>query len=321
MRILIWHLHGSWLTAFVQGPHTYLVPATPDRGPYGLGRAETWDWPQSVIEVTPQALPDAGVDVVVLQRPEEFQLAADWLARLPGQDVPAVYVEHDPPPQPGARAVHPMAGVPGLRFVHVTRFNARLWDCGLAPVTVIEHGIPDPGHRWTGELARAGVVINDPLGRGATVGCDLLPGFARQVPLDVFGMRVTGLASALGIDPASCREFEDLPQHQMLGELAKRRIYLHPYRWTSLGLSLIEAMHLGMPVVVMAATEAPAAVPPVAGCVSADPAQLRAAARRLLADRSAAAEAGAAAREAACARFGLKRFIDDWDQVLTEACR
>ena len=24
MRILLWHVHGSWTTAFVQGPHDYL---------------------------------------------------------------------------------------------------------------------------------------------------------------------------------------------------------------------------------------------------------------------------------------------------------
>ena len=28
MRILHWHVHGAWSTAFVQGPHDYLVPVT-----------------------------------------------------------------------------------------------------------------------------------------------------------------------------------------------------------------------------------------------------------------------------------------------------
>ena len=48
MKVLIWHVHGSWTTAFVQGRHDYLVPVTPDRGPDGLGRARTWDWPAAV---------------------------------------------------------------------------------------------------------------------------------------------------------------------------------------------------------------------------------------------------------------------------------
>jgi hypothetical protein len=28
---------------------------------------------------------------------------------------------------------------------------------------VIEHGIPDPGYRYTGELAAAGAVLNEPV--------------------------------------------------------------------------------------------------------------------------------------------------------------
>ena len=31
MRILIWHVHGSWATSFVQGPHDYLVPVNAER--------------------------------------------------------------------------------------------------------------------------------------------------------------------------------------------------------------------------------------------------------------------------------------------------
>ena len=52
MRILLWHVHGSWTTSFVQGAHEYLLPVVPDRGPDGRGRAQTWDWPASAIEVT-----------------------------------------------------------------------------------------------------------------------------------------------------------------------------------------------------------------------------------------------------------------------------
>jgi glycosyltransferase involved in cell wall biosynthesis len=211
-----------------------------------------------------------------------------------------------------------MADAPGLVIVHVTRFNAAYWDCGRSPVRVVEHGIPDPGARWTGEIPRAAVVINDPVRRGRTTGTDLLPGLAAAAPLDVFGMRTSGLAGALRLAPERCREFEDLPQHRMHRELARRRVYVHPLRWTSLGLSLIEAMHLAMPVVALAATEAPRAVPPEAGAISTDPADLHAAVRRFIRDPAAARSAGLAAREAACARSGLKRFLSDWDEILQE---
>ena len=99
MRVLLWHVHGSWTTAFGQGRHEYLILVTPDRGPDGLGRARTWSWPASAVEVTREEAAEAEVDVVVLQRPHELDgLAQAWLGgRRPGWEVPAVYLEHNAP--------------------------------------------------------------------------------------------------------------------------------------------------------------------------------------------------------------------------------
>ncbi|MEU5576817.1 glycosyltransferase [Streptomyces huasconensis] len=320
MNILLWHVHGSWTTAFVQGPHTYLVPVTPDRGPDGLGRARTFTWPASVRELTPEQLRDADVDLVVLQRPHEAELAERWLGgRRPGRDVPAVYLEHNAPDGDVPDTRHPYADRDDLTLVHVTHFNRLFWDCGSTRTEVIEHGIVDPGHRYTGRLARAAVVVNEPVRRGRHTGTDLLPALSEAAPLDVFGMRTEGLAAHLGLPEDRCRA-ADLPQGELHGALAERRLYLHPIRWTSLGLSLLEAMHLGMPVVALATTEAVEAVPPGAGTLSTRPEVLARAARRYLEEPEAAAEDGARARQAALERYGLKRFLHDWERVMTEAC-
>ena len=53
MKIFLWHVHGSWTTNFVQGRHQYLLPVLADRGPDGRGRARTWEWPSSAVEVAP----------------------------------------------------------------------------------------------------------------------------------------------------------------------------------------------------------------------------------------------------------------------------
>jgi glycosyltransferase involved in cell wall biosynthesis len=98
--------------------------------------------------------------------------------------------------------------------------------------------------------------------------------------------------------------------------MARRRLYLHPMRWTSLGLSLLEAMQLGMPVVALACTEAPLAVPPEAGVVSNDPDVLRRAVAELVADPARAAEMGRAARKTALDRYGLPAFLRRWDDLL-----
>ncbi|MEU3892064.1 glycosyltransferase [Streptomyces sp. NPDC029041] len=320
MNILLWHVHGSWTTAFVQGPHTYLVPVTPDRGPDGLGRARTFTWPVSVREVTPAELGGTPVDLVLLQRPHEAALAERWLGgRRPGRDVPAVYLEHNAPDGGVPDTRHPCADRADLTLVHVTHFNRLFWECGSTRTEVIEHGIVDPGHRYSGRLARAAVVVNEPVRRARYTGTDLLPALAEAVPLDVFGMGTGGLARHLGLPPDRCHT-ADLPQSELHTALAERRMYLHPVRWTSLGLSLLEAMHLGMPVLALATTEAVEAVPPGAGTLTTRPDVLARAARRYLHEPEAAAADGARARQAALERYGLKRFLTDWERLITEVC-
>jgi hypothetical protein len=307
VRVFAWHVHGSWMTAFVQGSHEYLVPVLADRGPYGRGRARTYPWPESVQEVSPEQARERGVDVVVLQRPEELELVQTWLGRRAGRDVPAIYVEHNAPRGPAADSRHPLADHEKLTLVHVTHFNRLFWDSGRTRAVVIEHGIVDPGYRYSGELCRAAVVINEARRRGRITGTDLLPRFAERVPVDLFG-----------IDAAALGGIEDLPQTRLHREMARRRFYLHTSRWTSLGLSLLEAMQLGMPVVALATTEVPEAVPEGAGFVSNRLDALEAAAARLCAEPELAREQGRRAREVALARYGLGSFLERWNALLAE---
>jgi hypothetical protein len=310
MRIFAWHVHGSWSTALFQGDHEYIVPVLPDRGADGRGRAQTWDWPGSVVELRPDECGAADVDVLIVQRPHELELAERWLGRRPGRDVPTIYVEHNAPQGRIADMRHPVAGRDDLTLVHVTHFNDLFWDAAGTRTQVIEHGVVDPGYRYTGELPRAAVVINEARRRGRVTGTDLLPRLNGQVPLDVFGM-----------DAASIGGIEDVPQARLHDEMARRRVYLHPIRWTSLGLSLIEAMHIGMPVVVLATTEATEAVPAGAGTVSTRVDVLRTALRRMIDEPDHARATGEAARHAALLRYGLDRFLGDWDRLLAEVAR
>jgi hypothetical protein len=316
VNILVWHVHGSWTTAFVHGKHRYLVPVTPDRGRYGLGRAVTYTWPDSAEEVPPERLAREHVDAVVLQRPEEIDLAQRWLGgRRPGRDLPAVYVEHNTPKGDVPNTRHPMADRDDLLVAHVTHFNELFWDTGGTRTTVVEHGIVEPRARYTGDLARLGVATNEPIRRGRVTGTDLMPRFAAVAPLDVFGMRTDGLAGHLGLPDDRLRAY-DLGHDAMHAELSRRRAYLHLCRWTSLGLSLLEAMTMGMPVVVLAATEAIAAIPPGAGVLSTRVDTLVDAAQWLVDDPAAARRMGDAARAAALTRYGLDRFLGDWDRLL-----
>lgn len=308
MNIFLWHVHGSWTTAFVQGEHQYYVPVDAQRGPDGRGRAQTWDWPANVHEVTRDEARDLAIDVVILQRPHERNsLVETWLGRRPGRDVRAIYLEHNAPEGTINAMRHPAADRDDCTIVHVTHFNDLFWDCGTTRTVVIEHGIVDPGYRYTGDIAHAAVAINEPVRRARVTGTDLLPRFNAALPLDIFGM---GAAMLDG--------FENPTQAELHREMPRRRVYLHPMRWTSLGLALIEAMHLGMPIVGLATTEAVVAVPPDAGVLATDVAVVCEALRELGNDLPRAQAMGRAARAFALERYGLARFLRAWDALFSE---
>ena len=303
MRIFLWHIHGSYTNSLVQGDHEYLLPVLPDRGPDGLGRSQTFDWPASAVEVTPEEAVEADVDVVVLQRPEELDhLASQWLG---GRRLPTVYLEHSLPQGQIGDMRHPAADRDDLMVVHVTHFNSLFWDTGKTRTRVIEHGIVDPGYRYTGELPHGAVVINEPIRRGRVTGTDLLPSLNGSIPLDLFGMGTLELGGA-----------GDMKPPRLWDEMGRRRAYVHPIRWTSLGLSLLEAMGIGLPVVALATTEVVEAVPPSAGVVSTSIERLAAGLRRFVDDPNEALETGRAGRAAALDRYGLDRFLADWDELL-----
>jgi len=215
VRVLLWHVHGSWTTALVQGEHEYLLPVEPGRGPDGRGRAQTWDWPPAAVEVSRDEARDAEIDVLLLQRPDELDgLSRDWLG---DRRIPTVYVEHNAPQGRIADMRHPAADRDDVDLVvHVTHFNDLFWDCGSTAKRVIEHGIVDPGYRYSGETERAAVVINEAPRRARVTGTDLLARFADGgVPIDLFGMKagdVTGPVHAI----------DDLPQELLHDELARR---------------------------------------------------------------------------------------------------
>jgi glycosyltransferase involved in cell wall biosynthesis len=73
-----------------------------------------------------------------------------------------------------------------------------------------------------------------------------------------------------------------------------------------------------MPVVALATTEAPEAVPPEAGVLSTDVEVLAGGVRRLLEDVDEARERGLAARGAALERYALARFLADWEELIEE---
>lgn len=314
-NVLLWHVHGSWTQAFVGGRHRYLIPVAPDRGEGGIGLAgRSWS---NTREIPLEELGHEDIDLVVLQRPHEAALVARWAGRRAGSELPAVYVEHNAPRPSAAQSRHLVADRSDIPLIHVTDFNRLMWDNGRAPTRVIDHGVADPGPRYTGDILRAATMINEPMRRNRVVGADLLEPLSAYAQIDVWGIGTDALYANRG----GVAGRGDIAAPALWDHIARRRVYLHTARWTSLGLSLIEAMLLGMPVVAVGTTMAPFVIPCEAGVVSVDVAALGVALRDFMNDQATSAAAGKAAREFAAARFGLGRFLADWDRVIEEQCR
>jgi glycosyltransferase involved in cell wall biosynthesis len=127
-----------------------------------------------------------------------------------------------------------------------------------------------------------------------------------QVPLALVGM-----------DAASAGGLGEVPNLELPGFMARYRFFFNPIRYTSLGLSVLEAMGIGMPVVALATTELPSViVNGVNGYADTRIERLVEVMHELLRDPALARRWGDAAQHTVRERFGIERFAADWDRVL-----
>ncbi|MBA8795018.1 hypothetical protein FHX74_002646 [Friedmanniella endophytica] len=336
MRALIWDVHGTYTDALLgcgfevcflrsDGPGSSEGQgSTPGQG---SGQTSDRRFPgftrravaagESVRFLTPAQARDDPPDVVIAQRVDEVAVLEELFGDRLGRSVGAVFLEHNTPRADVPDSRHPLADRAGWTIVHVTWFNQLFWDCGTSRTVVIEHGLPDPGLRYRGTEDRLAFVVNEPVRRWRVTGTDLLPWFAAH-PVDAFGIDGQLLPDVLGDRCPRLAFAGNLSPAELRDALVTRRAYLHLNRWTSLGLSLIEAMLLGLPAVVLETTEAARAVPTGAGVRSTDPRELVEGAARLLADPAHAAACGRRARAHALDRYGFDRFRGDWHRLLAD---
>ena len=118
-------------------------------------------------------------------------------------------------------------------------------------------------------------------------------------------------------DAQSLGGFGEVDNLALAATMARYRFFFHPVRYTSLGLALIEAMMIGMPVVGLATTELPTLIDSgVNGFIDTRPARLIDAMHALIDFPALAQRWGEAARVTALERFSITRFTADWDRLL-----
>jgi hypothetical protein len=305
LRVFTWHVHGNYLLYLSRAGVDFYLPVKEGRNPGYGGRGTTFPFGDNVHDVPAGEVRRLDFDCVLFQHRtnwerDQFEVLSDSQRRLP-----RIYLEHDPPQEHPTDTRH-WVDDPGVLLVHVTPFNALMWDSGHTPTRVIEHGvfIPD-GVRYTGEIARGLVVINHLRERGRRLGADVFRRARARVPLDLVGMDAESLGGLGEVFPPALPAFE-----------ARYRFFFNPIRYTSLGLAVIEAMTVGMPVVGLATTEMATAIENgVSGFVDTDPDRLLEPMRRLLADPAEARRLGEGARRRALERFGIDRFTRDWEEA------
>jgi len=329
LRILTWHVHGNYLYNLSQVPHDFYLVTDAERSPHHGGRRGNLPWGDNVREAPAERLQEMSFDVLLFQSRAEWEGDRHRLLSEAQRRLPCIYLEHDPPQEHPTETKH-WVDDPDVLLVHVTPFNALMWNSGSSPVRVIEHGVKllVPA-QYGGERECGIVVVNHLARRGRRLGLDVYREVARQVPLSLAGMGGEALqadrrSAARPGESATDRRSES--RGEILGEVAQLRLpslmaeyrfFFSPIRYTSLGLAVIEAMMIGLPIVGLATTELVTVIKNGEnGFIDTRPDRLVTAMQQLLADPAQARILGAAARRTAEERFGIDRFVADWMQAI-----
>lgn len=302
LRILTWHVHGNYLYYLTQVPHDFYLASDAARSTHYTGRSGTLPWGANVHEAPLERLAEMDFDLVLYQSRDAWEARERLLS--PAQlRLPQVYLEHDPPQEHPTDTLH-WAGRRGVLLVHVTPFNALMWNSGEAEVRIVEHGVlPLAEARYSGEEARGVVVVNNLDLRGRRLGHDIYLALREAVPLVLVGMGSERIVGGAG----------EVPNAGLPHFMARHRFFFNPIRYTSLGLAIIEAMMVGLPIVGLATTELVSVIRNGEnGFIDTRPEALLDPMRRLLTDRDMAQAIGEAGRQTALARFNIDRFVSDW---------
>ncbi|CAD6538140.1 glycosyltransferase family 4 protein [Paraburkholderia sabiae] len=308
LRVLTWHVHGNYLYYLTQAPHEFYLVTKPGNPPGYAGANGVLPWGGNVHEVDIDQVASEEFDVVLYQHRQHWEHDRERVLSAAQRRLPRVYVEHDPPMENPYEQRH-WVDDPDTLLVHVTPFNRLMWECGATPTRVIEHGVVVPeGVRYVGEHERGIVVVNHLAQRGRRLGVDVFNKMRSRVPLDLVGM-----------DAQSCGGIGEIGNLELAGFIARYRFFFNPIRWTSLGLAIVEAMTIGMPIVGLATTELSTVIRNGEnGFIHTDPDLLADAMQLLLRDPSLARVLGENARRTARERFHIDRFVQDWHEALTQ---
>ena len=297
LRILTWQAHGSYLHALSQLPHELHLMTDRDVPENRWLRG-------SNMHPVPVAEAHAGqFDCILFHQREQYLDQQYRYLTAAQRRLPRIYVEHAAPGDIPGGTRHPVDDTDVL-LVHVTAGNALMWDNGRQRIRVIDYGVmvsPDVG--YSGER-QCGAVLSNAL--QSLADSDIYQRLRQRIPLEVVPARC----------PATL-EHDHCAPLRLPATAARCRFLFHPVRSHTLDPGIIAGMMNGMPVIGLASGEMTGLIQNgVSGYVDTDLDKLAAHMQELLDNPPYAFALGCGARRRARERFGMPRFVADWNATL-----
>ena len=149
LKILTWHVHGSYLDALTSVVHDWYLPIQGNE--YGGCRLSSPPW---VRDVPAEQVRDLDLDLVIFQSTKNYLEDQYEILTEEQRQLPRIYLEHNVPRPHAVDTRHPVDDSHVL-LVHVTPYNRLMWDNGDTPTKVVEHSVAiDPSVRYSGRLER-----------------------------------------------------------------------------------------------------------------------------------------------------------------------
>src|SRR5215216_1453626 len=108
LKILVWHIHGSYLNALGRVEHDWYLPVKPG-APEGYAGRSGYDLPPWVRDVPADRVRDLDLDLVVYQTPKNLVEDGPELLGERQRALPGIYLEHNTPRPHLVEVRHPAA--------------------------------------------------------------------------------------------------------------------------------------------------------------------------------------------------------------------
>jgi glycosyltransferase involved in cell wall biosynthesis len=312
LKIFTWHIHGSYLYYLTQANCEFFLPVRNGKPAGYAGKTPGFPWGANVHEVPAEKVKDINLDIILYQSnygsknsylEDRYEILSEEQRELP-----SIYLEHEPPREHPTDTKHILDN-PNILLVHVTNFNKLMWDNGDTPTKVIDHGVSVLENiSYSGEIEKGIVVINGLAKRGRRLGFDIFKEVKEKIPLDVVGSESEAIGG-LG----------EISHDKLPAFISDYRFFFSPIRYSSLGLSILEAMAIGMPIVGLATTELTTVIENgISGYVDTNVDHLVSKMKLLLEDKMQADVLGYGAKITSKKRFGIRRFTEEWEQTFKQ---